>query len=478
MSQRFERGSLTASRSPAVSQERPDDRTHAPRRELANCSSRSPSTGSLSRLPLAVGRKTWPQRGEIEELLARLQLSDFGPKLFQYGVQQVADIKDLQTADLEELGMTRIQIRRLQSATEPPVRDTSEPPSPSRMKVLAGAAKSALAPLSASRPRGARSRSASQTSQTSEGSNSSFGPRSVTFGGSVYSQRKSRSRMRAGDVERLVTSAIVDNLSGRGNEVTPRSLGLSDCSLALRVTTPILVSNFLPGVLTWTCPEQLVEGSIPPCLLLVMVKTHVQRLSRAADQLQRRLDQLPEAERDNVQLMAVVQANVDDDEDRMALQEAAQMHEGLHVVAVNVKKLRVSPVPSDSEEDRNDCLALPQPTAVDLLMDAAGKLHNYLPDTNDPQVRASAVGAGTGAVAGGVVGGTTGAVSGAVVGGAVGIVPALFTFGLSIPVCATIGGSIGLCSGTAVGSSVGAIGGGAAGYRYASTEDDLEPAVK
>ena len=97
---------------------------------------------------------------------------------------------------------------------------------------------------------------------------------------------------------------------------------------------------------------------------------------------------------------AVVQANVDDDEDRMALQEAAQMHEGLHVVAVNVKKLRVSPVPSDSEEDRNDCLALPQPTAVDLLMDAAGKLHNYLPDTNDPQVRASAVGAGTGAVAG------------------------------------------------------------------------------
>merc|ERR1712136_193009 len=262
--------------------------------------------------------------------------------------------------------------------------------------------------------------------------------------------------------ERLVTSAIVDNLSGRGNEVTPRSLGLSDCSLALRVTTPILVSNFLPGVLTWTCPEQLVEGSIPPCLLLVMVKTHVQRLSRAADQLQRRLDQLPEAERDNVQLMAVVQANVDDDEDRMALQEAAQMHEGLHVVAVNVKKLRVSPVPSDSEEDRNDCLSLPQPTAVDLLMDAAGKLHNYLPDTNDPQVRASAVGAGTGAV----------------VGGAVGIVPALFTFGLSIPVCATIGGSIGLCSGTAVGSSVGAIGGGAAGYRYASTEDDLEPAVK
>merc|ERR1711879_265909 len=45
-------------------------------------------------------------------------------------------------------------------------------------------------------------------------------------------------------------------------------------------------------------------------------------------------------------------------------------------------------------------------------------------------------------------------------GAAIGVVPALFTFGLSIPVGAVIGGGLGLCAG----SSTGAVGGGAVGY--------------
>lgn len=66
----------------------------------------------------------------------------------------------------------------------------------------------------------------------------------------------------------------------------------------------------------------------------------------------------------------------------------------------------------------------------------------------------------TSAVAGAVVGGAgTGAV-GTVVGAAVGIVPAIFTFGLSIPA----GAMVGLCVGTTVGASTGAVGGGLAGY--------------
>jgi len=39
-------------------------------------------------------------------------------------------------------------------------------------------------------------------------------------------------------------------------------------------------------------------------------------------------------------------------------------------------------------------------------------------------------------------------------------VPAIFTFGLSIPVFAAVGGGAGLC----VGGATGALGGGAAGY--------------
>lgn len=66
----------------------------------------------------------------------------------------------------------------------------------------------------------------------------------------------------------------------------------------------------------------------------------------------------------------------------------------------------------------------------------------------------------TSALAGGAVGGTTGGVAGAVAGAAVGLIPAVFTFGLSIPVFATVG----LCAGTAVGGAAGTLGGGAAGY--------------
>lgn len=64
------------------------------------------------------------------------------------------------------------------------------------------------------------------------------------------------------------------------------------------------------------------------------------------------------------------------------------------------------------------------------------------------------------AVAGAVVGGATTGAFGTVAGAALGIVPAFFTFGLSIPV----GAAIGLCAGTAVGGTAGAAGGGAIGY--------------
>merc|ERR1712187_639206 len=64
------------------------------------------------------------------------------------------------------------------------------------------------------------------------------------------------------------------------------------------------------------------------------------------------------------------------------------------------------------------------------------------------------------AVAGAVLGGTTTGALGTVAGAAVGIIPAFFTLGLSIPVCAVAG----LCVGTTVGGSAGAVGGGLVGF--------------
>merc|ERR1712039_871331 len=57
--------------------------------------------------------------------------------------------------------------------------------------------------------------------------------------------------------------------------------------------------------------------------------------------------------------------------------------------------------------------------------------------------------------AGSISGGATGLATGTVVGAAIGLIPAIFTFGLSIPIGAAIGGSTGLVTGTVAGGAVG-----------------------
>jgi len=82
----------------------------------------------------------------------------------------------------------------------------------------------------------------------------------------------------------------------------------------------------------------------------------------------------------------------------------------------------------------------------------------------DGHVRATALGVAGGMTTLGSTGAATGLCAGTAVGAAVGVVPALFTFGLSIPVGAVLGGGAGLFMGTAVGATAGAVSGGAAGY--------------
>merc|ERR1711972_955164 len=74
----------------------------------------------------------------------------------------------------------------------------------------------------------------------------------------------------------------------------------------------------------------------------------------------------------------------------------------------------------------------------------------------NPHAQVTAASAAAGGVAVAVPCGTIGLVGGAIVG----LVPAVFTFGLSIPVFAVAGGGAGLC----LGGATGALGGGAAGY--------------
>ena len=93
-------------------------------------------------------------------------------------------------------------------------------------------------------------------------------------------------------------------------------------------------------------------------------------------------------------------------------------------------------------------------------------------------VQASAGGAVLGATAMGTVGATSGVVVGSTCGAVVGIVPAFFTFGLSIPVGAAVVGCAGLCAGGAIGTTAGAVGGGVAGLLQSKCcqDDEVKPA--
>mmetsp|Transcript_69305 Transcript_69305/g.136960 ORF Transcript_69305/g.136960 Transcript_69305/m.136960 type:complete len:439 (+) Transcript_69305:65-1381(+) len=82
----------------------------------------------------------------------------------------------------------------------------------------------------------------------------------------------------------------------------------------------------------------------------------------------------------------------------------------------------------------------------------------------NPAVQVTSAAAAGGAVATGAGGGLLGLAAGGAAGATVGLVPALFTFGLSIPACALIGGGTGAFMGTAAGGTAGMVSGGAVGY--------------
>jgi len=96
---------------------------------------------------------------------------------------------------------------------------------------------------------------------------------------------------------------------------------------------------------------------------------------------------------------------------------------------------------------------------------AAGKhtqrAKGLVKDTHFQVTAASAAG---GAAVGGAGGGVIGLGAGGTIGAIIGLVPALFTFGLSIPIGAALGGGAGLCVGSTAGGSVGATVCGTTGY--------------
>jgi len=91
----------------------------------------------------------------------------------------------------------------------------------------------------------------------------------------------------------------------------------------------------------------------------------------------------------------------------------------------------------------------------------------------DPKIQVAMATAAGSAVVLGTAGGATGAIAGGTVGAAVGLVPAVFTFGLSIPAGAAIGCNLGLAAGAVIAGSVGFFGGGAVGYHGYSCRNQI-----
>merc|ERR1719220_505277 len=95
---------------------------------------------------------------------------------------------------------------------------------------------------------------------------------------------------------------------------------------------------------------------------------------------------------------------------------------------------------------------------------------------SDKGVQATAASAAGGGVILGAGGAATGLAVGGAVGAVVGVVPAIFTFGLSIPFCAVVGGGCGLAAGAAAGGTTGVVA-GAGGYQAYSRRETIRRAV-
>mmetsp|Transcript_59026 Transcript_59026/g.140967 ORF Transcript_59026/g.140967 Transcript_59026/m.140967 type:complete len:383 (-) Transcript_59026:146-1294(-) len=84
--------------------------------------------------------------------------------------------------------------------------------------------------------------------------------------------------------------------------------------------------------------------------------------------------------------------------------------------------------------------------------------------SEDPAYQVAAASGCGGAALLGATGGGVGFLAGGVAGAAAGVIPAIFTFGLSIPVGAALGSGCGLVAGSTVGGAIGFVGGSTGGY--------------
>eukprot|EP00445_Apocalathium_hangoei_P041570 CAMPEP_0203967988 /NCGR_PEP_ID=MMETSP0359-20131031/96721_1 /ASSEMBLY_ACC=CAM_ASM_000338 /TAXON_ID=268821 /ORGANISM="Scrippsiella Hangoei, Strain SHTV-5" /LENGTH=474 /DNA_ID=CAMNT_0050905907 /DNA_START=49 /DNA_END=1473 /DNA_ORIENTATION=- len=141
--------------------------------------------------------------------------------------------------------------------------------------------------------------------------------------------------------------------------------------------------------------------------------------------------------------------------------------------AVDVARGRVLELTQSASEAMSSAGVVTVSAAKGTQAKAAKLGADLLETAQDRKTQVTAAAAAGGAVVVGVGGSAVGFVSGGAIGAACGVLPALFTFGLSIPIGAAIGSGAGLCLGAAAGGTAGLVGGGTTGYSVYAHRGDI-----
>ncbi|CAE7365793.1 pol, partial [Symbiodinium sp. CCMP2592] len=273
---------------------------------------------------------------DLAAALESLGLGRFLSKFqFPLGVRHLREVTELEIADLEEIGLSRLEVRRLQAAA-----DQAPQRRPRPSEVAEEAAKPAEPepkPVpSNSRPgRGClRRRSSSPSARRRSQSRVSF-----------------RSCSSAGDIghnfEEACRREIIKWLDGYAAEVAPKGVGIHhDCDLVMKLRRGVPSSKLLPDLF------ELFKRSERMChydsLVFFEMKCRARRVDHAIEQLMKRKELL-EAQRDapSAHFVAVVALARSDRSAHEALEKIAAGNAAVQIVSVDPELLRLTEETAD-----------------------------------------------------------------------------------------------------------------------------------
>eukprot|EP00929_Paragymnodinium_shiwhaense_P051922 TRINITY_DN26052_c0_g1_i3.p1 TRINITY_DN26052_c0_g1~~TRINITY_DN26052_c0_g1_i3.p1 ORF type:complete len:188 (+),score=10.31 TRINITY_DN26052_c0_g1_i3:107-670(+) len=177
---------------------------------------------------------------DLASTLQSLGLTDFNEKLRDYGVTNLGEILELEISDLEELGLNRLQARRLQRVAAEaaggtigaPLQQVTNPCKRWGRSIASGCLPNTQTPATSQQRFPAARSSSRHDARRRSTSRVRFGSVSVTSEAGTEFEKNAR-------------DTIIAWLKDYGEEVAPKSLGIleHDCDLVMRLSRRVRVSR-------------------------------------------------------------------------------------------------------------------------------------------------------------------------------------------------------------------------------------------